>query len=170
MPFVKFASSVRIRGVNPYVLVSSKLAQRLKPNWRRHMPVLVQVNGRPNPPWHINMVPNGNGGFYLYLHGAVRKASNTKVGEKVTISIKFDSRYRGGPQHPIPPTLLGSLQDNPKAQKNWEALTPSRKKEILRYLASLKSEEAKERNIRRALGVLSGSKKSFMGRLWDKGR
>jgi hypothetical protein len=38
-----------------------------------------------------------------------------------------------------------------------EALPPSRKKEILRYLTRLKSPEARARNVRRALAALSGS-------------
>ena len=46
--------------------------------------------------------------------------------------------------------------------KNWEALIPSRRKEILRYFARLKSKEARARNLDRALHVLSGRR----GRLW----
>jgi len=36
------------------------------------MPVLIKINNKPNPPWKINMIPAGNGDFYLYLHGDVR--------------------------------------------------------------------------------------------------
>jgi len=53
--------------------------------------------------------------------------------------------------------------------KNWEALIPSRKKEILRYFAPLKSPEARERNLERALYVLSGKKGRFMARAWNQG-
>ena len=50
------------------------------------------------------------------------------------------------------------------------ALIPSRKKEILRYLAALKSPEARERNIVRALKVLSGKSERFMPRSWSGGK
>jgi uncharacterized protein YdeI (YjbR/CyaY-like superfamily) len=50
----------------------------------------------------------------------------------------------------------------------WNALSPSRKKEILRYFANLKSRDARERNIRRAVAVLSGSPERFMGRSWNE--
>jgi hypothetical protein len=45
--------------------------------------------------------------------------------------------------------------EKPKAKNSWDALIPSRKKEILRYFAALKSPEAKARNLRRAIPVLS---------------
>jgi len=53
--------------------------------------------------------------------------------------------------------------------KNWEALIPSRREEILRYFSRLKSPEARARNLERALHVLSGRKGRFMGRAWDRG-
>ena len=37
------------------------------------------------------MMPAGNGDFYLYLHGDVRRASQTKVGDLVQVEIAFDS-------------------------------------------------------------------------------
>src|SRR5712692_7705235 len=115
------------------------------------------------------MMPAGDGSFYLYLHGDVRKASGTKVGDRVRVEVGFDARYRNGPQHPMPSCFKAALQKNPQPAKNWEALNPSRKKEILRYFVRLKSPEARARNLERALHVLSGRKGRFMGRGWDRG-
>jgi uncharacterized protein YdeI (YjbR/CyaY-like superfamily) len=56
------------------------------------------------------------------------------------------------------------------ARQNWEALIPSRKKEILRYFAALKSAEARERNLARALQALSGQPVRFMARSWNGGK
>jgi hypothetical protein len=114
------------------------------------------------------MIPVGDGSFYLYLHGDVRKASGTKVGDRVRVEVGFDAKYRNGPQHPVPSWFKPVLQKNPRAAKNWEALIPSRKKEILRYFARLKSPDARERNLERALHVLSGKEGRFMGRAWNK--
>jgi uncharacterized protein YdeI (YjbR/CyaY-like superfamily) len=69
----------------------------------------------------------------------------------------------------VPSWFKAALQRNPRAAKSWEALIPSRKKEILRYFARLKSQEARERNLGRALHVLSGRKGRFMARAWDSG-
>ena len=133
------------------------------------MPVLVQINGKPDKPWKINMMPIGNGSFYLYLHGDVRKASNTKVGDKVTVIVNFDEEYESGPMHPMPSWFSSALAKNPTAKKNWGLLIPSRKKEILRYFSWLKSQEAKDRNLKRAMEVLTGKPARFMARPWKKG-
>ncbi|HEX4343796.1 MAG TPA: YdeI/OmpD-associated family protein [Verrucomicrobiae bacterium] len=165
---LRFRSVIQINNVNPYVLVTAAHASRLKPGWRKPLPVCIRVNGHPKAPWHINLMPMGDGNFYLYLHGNVRKASQTKVGDSVTIEVRFDNQYRIGPTHPIPVQFAAALKKNPRIRKNWDVLSPSRQKEILRYFASLKSLEAKERNIKRALHVLSGGKARFMARSWNE--
>jgi Bacteriocin-protection, YdeI or OmpD-Associated/Domain of unknown function (DUF1905) len=164
-----FTSIMEIRGANPYVLVSRELAEKLKANWRKPMPVPVRVNGQPKEPWQVNMLPVGDGGFYLYLHGDVRRASGAKVGDAVTVEIEFDEAYKNGPQHPMPPAFAEALKQNSNAQASWDALPPSRQKEILRYLAGLKSTEAKERNYKTTLKALSGTPVHFMGRDWHDG-
>ena len=133
------------------------------------MPVLVQINGKPDTPFSTNLMPAGRGDFYLYLNGTMRGASQTDVGDQVTVTIRFDEGYRGGPQDPMPPWFGAALKHNPKAEQNWEALTPSRKKEILRYFSWLKSQEAIERNLERVLYVLSGNEGRFMARSWKDG-
>jgi len=165
-----FRARIKIRDGNPYVDISASRAHALKPGWRRPLPVLVRVNGQPAAkPWRINMMPTGTGAFYLYLHGDVRRASETKVGDHVAVEIEFDDWYRNGPMHPMPAWFLGPLARNRKALAAWKALIPSRKKEILRYFSWLKSEEARARNAARAIYVLSGRKGRFMARSWSRG-
>jgi hypothetical protein len=170
MATLRFTSVMKIHGVNPYVLVSAKQASKLKPGWRKPMPVLVQINGKPEPPWPINMMPVGDGSFRLFLHGSVRKVSNTGVGDRVQVDVRFDAKYKSGPAHPLPAWFGSALRKNPAAKKNWEALIPSRKKEILRYFSELKSPEARSCNLARALRALSGKPERFMARSWREGR
>jgi len=157
MAALRFAATIKIRGINPYLPVSAARAARLKPGWRRPLPVLVRVDGRPARPWRINMMPTGKGGFYLYLHGDVRKAAGAEVGDRVVAEVAFDAAYRGGPAHPLPAPFRAALARAPRARAAWDALIPSRKKEILRCFAGLKSAEARERNYARALRALSGT-------------
>jgi hypothetical protein len=166
---VRFRGLIRIRGVNPYIHVDAEKAGRLKRNWRKPLPVLVRINGQPRKAWRVNMMPAGDGSFYLYLQSAVRKASGTKVGDRVVVEMSFDDKYQSGPAHPFPRWFRTALAENPKAKKAWVALIPSRKKEILRYFAGLKSAEAKARNLRGAIEVLSGREARFMGRVWKGG-
>ena len=160
---------IEVRGVNPFVGVSSSQANALKPGWRRPLPVLVRINGDSATAWRTNMMPDGEGNFYLYLHGGMRTASGTKVGDRVHVEIEFDATYRNGPQHPMPKWFRQALDGNPQAKRNWSALIPSRKKEILRYLSRLVSAEARLRNQAQALHVLSGQEGRFMGRAWKNG-
>jgi hypothetical protein len=131
---LRFRARMKIRDGNPFVLVSAARVRTLKPDWRGPMPVLVRVDGKPEPrPWRITMMPVGNA-------------------------------YRNGPMHPMPSWFRLPLSRNAKASRAWDALIPSRKKEILRYFSWLKSSEARERNVARALHVLSGRKGRFMAR------
>ena len=167
---LRFRGVIKIKGVNPYVRVAPETATRLKKNWRKSLPVLVRINGQPREPWRINMMPVGDGSFYLYLHESVRKASRTRVGDRVTVELRFDRSYRGGPAHSMPGWFSAALAKNARAKQAWKALTPSRQKEILRYFAALKSPEARARNLRRAIAVLSGSEAHFMARSWTQGK
>jgi hypothetical protein len=162
-----FRAAIEMNGINPFVRVSADRAMRIRKGWRRPLPVLVRVNGKPEKPWRINMMPVGNGSFYLYLHGDVRKASRTKAGDSVTVELEFDSSYKNGPMHPMPSWFRARLAKNSAAHKTWAALSPSRKKELLRYFAGLKSTEAQARNLERAIHVLAGGKARFMGRAWN---
>lgn len=169
MAALRFTAPIRIRNGNPYLLVSAARAAVVKSGWRRPMPVLVRVNGKPARAWRINMMPVGNGSFYLYLHGDVRKASATKVGDRVAAEVRFDGAYRNGPLHRMPREFSAALKREPAALMSWRALIPSRKKEVLRYLAGLKSAEARARNVERAVRVLAGESGRFMGRDWVRG-
>jgi hypothetical protein len=164
---LRFRSRIEINNINPYVLVDANRAARLKKNWRRPMPVRIQVNGKPDTPWRINLMPVGNGTFYLYLHGLVRKAAGADVGDVVSLAIQFDDEYKGGPAHPMPSWFGNELDRNPVAKQGWDDLTPSRQKEILRYFAGLRSPQAQQRNVQRALHVLAGGKARFMARSWN---
>ncbi len=165
---LRFRSTIEINNINPYVLVSAEDACRLKQGWRKPMPVRTRVNGKPAAWWRINMMPVGDGSFYLYLHADVRKAAACKVGDVVEVELVFDADYRSGPAHPIPPAFSAALEGNPVARQAWEALIPSLKKEILRYFEQVKSADAKARHLERAMYVLSGGKGRFMARSWNE--
>ena len=87
---LRFRSVTEMEGINPFLLVKARQVARVRKNWRKPPPVRVRVNGKPEKPWRINLMPVGNGSFYLYLHGEVRKVSNTKVGDTVTVKLEFD--------------------------------------------------------------------------------
>lgn len=167
---VRFSATIRIRGINPYVRVAAKFASQLKKNWRKPLPVLVRINQRPGRPWPMNLMPAGDGSFYLYLRESVRNASRSKVGDRVTVDLSIDGTHRAGLAHPLPGWFSAALDGNARARNAWDALVPSRKKEILRYFAMLKSPKAKARNLNRAMLALCGSEARFLARTWKDGK
>jgi Bacteriocin-protection, YdeI or OmpD-Associated len=85
----------------------------------------------------------------------------------VCLTVQFDDEYEGGPAHPMPSWFGDELDRNPVAKQSWAGLTPSRPKEILRYFAGLESQQAQQRNVQKALHVLTGGKARFMARSWN---
>lgn len=93
------------------------------------------------------------GAWRLYINGPMLKAAGCNVGDTVTVEIGFDPRKR---DVPMPDRLREMLDTNKIASDAFNALTPSRKKEVLRYLGSLRSDEALERNIEKVIRTLVG--------------
>lgn len=131
------------------------------------MPVIVRINGTGDA-WRTHVMPTGAGRFRLYLHGAMRKSAGVEVGDEVDVGVSFDAHYRSGPVHPMPASFAGGLHRSPAARSAWRALPASQKKEMLRYFAGLKSAQALDRNITRALRVLADGRGRFLGRSWAR--
>lgn len=67
----------------------------------------------------------------------------------------------------MPPWFKQALRCDARARDGWRALAPSRQKEVVRYLARLKSKEAQQRNLAKAVHVLGGGSARFMARSWS---
>jgi Bacteriocin-protection, YdeI or OmpD-Associated/Domain of unknown function (DUF1905) len=161
---------VLIVGVNPYVYVSPEQVTTLRSEWRRPLPVLVWINEGSEAPWRTNLMPTAGGPFRLYLHGAMRATAKVQVGDEVRIGLEVDDEYDSKPAHSMPPWLRSEIDADSRVSENWLKLSPSQRKEVVRYLGALKSDEARERNLQRVLSVLRGEPGRFLGRDWVDGR
>ena len=151
---ISFRAKLQVLDGNPYVLISRARAEAIRPGWRRPMPVRVRVNGHPvAEAWRINMMPTGTGGFLLYLHGTVRRAAGVAPGDRLSVEIAFDAKYRRGPGR-IPADLARGLRRHARAARTWAALPPSRRKEIARYIRHLKTPAARARKVADVLASL----------------
>jgi hypothetical protein len=62
MAKISFYAPIQIFKGNPFVYVSAARARAIKPGWRRPLPVLVRVSGRPKQKaWRTNLMPNRRG-------------------------------------------------------------------------------------------------------------
>ncbi|HET8572611.1 MAG TPA: YdeI/OmpD-associated family protein [Edaphocola sp.] len=78
----------------------------------------------------------------------------------IDLTIRFDPKERTIKPRP---KLLEALHKDTHAQKIFDNLPPSLKKEIVRYISFLKSDQSIQRNIDKAPGFLNGQNR-FVGR------
>ena len=154
-----FKAEIKIIGVNPYVLLPAIV---LKEIFERAGKVKgpIPVKGKINDHNFIQTLVKYSGKWRLYLNTPMRKGAGADVGDIVHVEIQFDETER---KIAIHPKFENALKKNKKARMAFEQLSPSRQKEIIRYINFLKTEESVDRNIKRAIQFLSG-KERFVGR------
>jgi hypothetical protein len=155
----EFSAVIEIIGINPFVFVPAEVldvifAQAGKN--RGKIPVRMKIEGHEFEQTLIKYA----GHWRLYLNTPMRKAAGREVGQWAKFEIEFDPQERVTLFHP---KFKKALEENPEAHKVFDMLTPSLQKEILRYLANLKTEESLDRNVIKAINFLLG-KERFIGR------
>ena len=113
----------------------------------------VPVRGELNGASFIQTMVKFRGEWRLYINGPMLKASGLKVGDTADINIEFDPHPR---EVPMPEALASAFRKDTIANAAFAELTPSRQKEILRYIGSLKSQAAIEKSVERVLTQLRG--------------
>jgi len=165
-----FSSKIFKIGINPCVVVPAAVLKVLFAQAGKSKGP-IPVKGKLNDAPFLQTVVKFSGKWRLYLNGVMLKAAGihngdmTKVaGEMAHVEIEYDDKPRHIPMHN---NLEIALKKNKKAKSAFDSLSPYRRKEIVRYIANLKSEEARTRNIEKAIKHLEG-KIVFAGRLPEK--
>ena len=154
-----FKAIIEIIGINPYVLLPEKVLNAIFEQAQKNKGP-IPVKGKINGVDFIQHLVKYSGKWRLYLNTPMRSATNTKVGDEVSILIEFDPLERKTEMHP---KLLKALKNDHTARKIFDELSASLKKEIVRYIHNLKSEQSKDRNIAKAIDFLKG-KQRWIGR------
>ena len=142
-----FSSRILIIGINPYVSVPEDVLDDLFEQAGKNkgpIPVRGTLNGKS----FVQTLVKYQGAWRLYLNTPMRRDAGIDVGDKATVEIEFDPEPRIIPMHP---KLARALSRNKTAKSAFEGLTPSRQKEILRYLNSMKTDESLLRNIEKVI-------------------
>ena len=109
---------------------------------RGHVPVVGTADGAELT---ATLVPVGGGRHRLFLNGAVRGAIGKGVGDSVEIRVRIDRSDRT----PETPADLREALAEDGASSAWEALAPSRRKELLVWLADAKRDQTRAARISR---------------------
>ncbi|HNR20001.1 MAG TPA: DUF1905 domain-containing protein, partial [Bacteroidia bacterium] len=147
MSVQKFKAVIEIIGINPFVFLPEKiLAAVFKQAKKDKGPITVDgtIDGKP----YTQTLVKYAGAWRLYVNTPMMKASGRRVGDLAVFTIAYDSRQRVVGTHP---KLKTAFAKNKQALKVFESLAPSRQKEIKRYINNLKTEEAIDKNVKRAI-------------------
>jgi len=155
----QFEARLEIIGINPYVQVPASILQdlfTLAGKRKGPIPIKGTINGKS----YRQTLVRYQGDWCLYVNTTMLKKSPQRIGEIVRLTISYDPSDRSVNMHP---KLKNALLKTPAANQVFNNLIPSRQKEIVRYIAQLKSEESVDRNVKRAIDFLLG-KDRFAGR------
>jgi hypothetical protein len=150
---VKFRSKIYVIGINPVVDPPERVLRAIFAEAGKDkgpIPVRGTINGAEFSQTLVKYA----GAWRLYINGIMLKDSGTALGERIKVEIEFDPRPR---DVPINVELAAALKENKTAKRAFESLAPSRQKEILRYIGSLKSIDTIAKNVDRVISQLSGS-------------
>jgi uncharacterized protein YdeI (YjbR/CyaY-like superfamily) len=93
------------------------------------------------------------GGLYMVsLSKANREAAGVAGGDNIEVTIELDDQPR---TVEVPAGLQKALQKNTTAKKNYEALSPGKKKNMVLLINEAKTEETRIKRIQKAIASLT---------------
>ena len=155
----KLKAEIQIIGVNPYVLVPDKVLKNIFRQAKKDkgaIPIRGTINGSP----YKKTLLKYKGDWRLYINMIMLKNSPKRIGETIEVSVEFDPIKRVIEPHP---KFVMALNDNKEAEAIFDDLRPSLKREIVRYISSLKTEKSIDKNVSKAINFLLGRGR-FVGR------
>ena len=120
-----------------YVDVPADISKRL--DGGAHVPVAGEVDGVP---LRTTLVSRGRGAYRLAIHGDIRKKLRVDSGAVVEVAIALDEQSR---EPELPPALALALRNAPRAQQKFRGMTTALRRQIVRYLTAVKTQETLER-------------------------
>jgi len=146
----RFSATIYKIGINPVVdppvealaIVFEQVGRSKGP-----IPVRGKLNGAP----FVQTLVKFRGTWRLYINGSMLKDAGLKVGDNAKVDLEYDPNPR---EVEMPTQLSSALRKDKAARSEFEQLSPSRRKEILRYIASLKTRDAVARNVGRVIQQL----------------
>lgn len=155
----RFHAKLEIIVGNPFVYLPPAILQAIFEEAQKdkgHIPVRGTINALA----YQQTLVKYSGAWRLYINMKMLKDSPRRIGEEISVEIEFDPSDRSIQPHP---KLIEALNKNEEAKAVFDSLSPSRQREIIRYIAQLKSAGSVDRNVKRAINFLLG-KERFVGR------
>ncbi|MDQ0638800.1 hypothetical protein QF042_002365 [Pedobacter sp. W3I1] len=154
-----FVAEIKIIGINPFVFVPEEALNYVFHQAGKNkgqLPITMKIDGHEFKQTLVKYA----GDWRLYLNTPMRKAAGKDVGDIAIFEIEFDTTERLIVMHP---KLVKALAEDKTAKDVFDSLAPYLQKEIIRYIANLKTEATVDKNVKRAIRFLLGEER-FIGR------
>jgi len=139
----KFSAKIYKVGINSCVDVPERVSKAF--GKRGYVPVEGKLNGHQI---RATLVPKGGGCHRLYINGEMRRAAGVATGDKVNLVLWIDTKSR---EIPVPEDLAEALRATRGTLEAFEKLSPSHRRELLKWVLDAKRSETRERRIRRTV-------------------
>ena len=151
----KFNARIYKSGINFVVDVPEIITSKLKV-----VKGFIKIKGTVNGfPFHKSLVPVKNAAHRLFVNMATLKGAKTKLGDvaKFVLEEDFEDVEK---QYPMPPVLETLLKEK-DLETQFESLSPYRRKEILKYLNTVKAPQTLDKHIKSVIYQLENKAQSI---------
>ena len=136
------------RGGGAYVVLPDKVLKALGAGSR------FRVTGTLNDvPFESSTMSMGGGRVCLGVHKATREGAGVNIGDEVKLEVERDLRPR---ELSLPDDVLSALRRDRNAQKAFDALSFSHRREYVQWIEGAKRQETRSRRITQMLERLTG--------------
>jgi hypothetical protein len=149
-----FEAKIYKTGINWCVDVPTKITEQMTAEKG-----LIRIKGKINGfDFTKTLMPVKDSAYRLFVNGMMMKGGKTVLGEIAIFEIEQDTN-KIVKEYPIPKQLVEQLDKNMLA-KDFDDLTESRKKDILKYLSYVKTENTLLKNIDKLIIQLKNKEKN----------
>lgn len=97
--------------------------------------VVTYANGHQQ---HCALMPNGQGGYYIFLNAELRKKLKVDEGDSLTVAIEEDTSEYG---MPLPEELQVLLDQDDEGREAFHKLTPGKQRTLIYWVGGVKNPE-----------------------------
>jgi len=135
-----FSGKIYKVGIIRYVDVPEDVSRELGGD-AAHVAVVGEVEGVAI---RTTMVSRGKGCYRIAIHSDIRKKLRVDAGAVLEIAIRKDEESR---EPVLPPAFVLALRNAPRAQKEFRSMTTALRRQIVRYITSVKQQSTLERRV-----------------------
>jgi hypothetical protein len=146
MGSLKITAELQPRGPAAAFVLTPEQVQIVGEGAKR-FPAVTTINGHELR----TTVTRMRGEFLFGLSRAAREAAGVQAGDTVTFMLELDSAPR---EVEVPAALQAALEHDPEAQREFDGLAYTHRKEFARWVAEAKRDETRERRVEQAVDMI----------------